>query len=159
MISHVKAMPSARIRALAICVFHRKGRILVNESHDPIKRETFYRPLGGGIEFGETSSEAVTREIQEEIGAKVTKMRLIGTLESIFTYLGAPGHEIVQVYDGEFVDQALYERHTVLGTESDGQPFQAVWKELESFSAKKPLYPNGLLALLQSKAALLAADA
>lgn len=152
-------MPSASIRPLAICVFYRRGRILVNESHDPIKRETFYRPLGGGIEFGETSAEAVEREIQEEIGAKVIKLRLIGTLESIFTYLGAPGHEIVQVYDGQFVDQALYERPSVSGTESDGQPFEAVWKEIESFSAEKPLYPNGLLALLQSKAVLLAADA
>lgn len=152
-------MPSARIRPVAICIFHRHGRILVNESHDPTQCETFYRPLGGGIEFGETSSEAVKREIQEEIGAKVTKLRLIGTLENIFTYLGAPGHEIVQVYDGEFVNQALYDQASVSGTESDGQPFEAVWQEIESFSAKKPLYPNGLLALLQSKAALLVADA
>lgn len=131
----------------------------MNESHDPIKGESFYRPLGGGIEFGETSAEAVEREIQEEIGASVTKLRLIGTLENIFMYLGAPGHEIVQVYDGQFVDRALYERGSIPGTESNGQSFEAIWKELESFSAESPLYPNGLFALLQSKAALLAADA
>jgi 8-oxo-dGTP pyrophosphatase MutT (NUDIX family) len=152
-------MPSERIRPLAICVFYREGRILVNESHDPIKGESFYRPLGGGIEFGETSAAAVEREIQEEIGASVTKLRLIGTLENIFTYLDAPGHEIVQVHDGQFVDQALYERHSFPGAESDGQPFEAIWQELESFSAQRPLYPDGLLALLQSKAVLLAPDA
>ena len=88
-------MPPKRIRPLAICVFHRNGRIIVNKSYDPVKHETFYRPLGGGIEFGETSAQAVEREIEEEIGAKVTKLQLLGTLENIFTYLGDPGHEIV----------------------------------------------------------------
>ena len=152
-------MPSKRIRPLAICVFHRNGRILVSKSYDQVKHETFYRPLGGGIEFGETSAQAVEREIQEEIGAKVTKLRLLGTLENIFTYLGAPGHEIVQVYDAEFVDQALYKSASIPGTESNGQPLETVWQGLESFSAKMPLYPNGLLALLHSKAALLAGEA
>ena len=43
-------MKKNRIRPLAICVFRNRGRILVNESHDPVKDEYFFRPLGGGIE-------------------------------------------------------------------------------------------------------------
>ncbi len=140
-----------RIRPLAICVFHHAGRILVQESHDPIERRTFFRPLGGGIEFGETSAGAVEREVREEIGAEVTRLRLLGALENVFTYLGEPGHEIVQVYDGEFVDPSLYDRSSIPGRESDGQPFVAVWHDLDAFTAEKPLVPTGLLALLQTR--------
>jgi len=44
------------IRSIAICVFRHKNHILVAEGYDPVKDEYFYRPLGGGIEFGETSA-------------------------------------------------------------------------------------------------------
>jgi len=44
-------MPN-QIRPLAIYLFRDGDRILVGEGNDPVKRETFYRPLGGGIEFG-----------------------------------------------------------------------------------------------------------
>jgi 8-oxo-dGTP pyrophosphatase MutT (NUDIX family) len=143
-------MSSEYIRPLAICVFRHRGRILVNEAHDPVKSETFCRPLGGGIEFGETSAQAVVREVREEIAAEITNLQLIGTLENIFTYLGAPGHEIVQVYDAEFIDRSLYEKASIAGAESDGQPFQAIWRKLEEFSKDLPLYPEGLCQLLQS---------
>ena len=49
-------MKKNRIRPLAICVFLNNNRILVAEGYDPIKQQTFYRPLGGGIEFGEGKS-------------------------------------------------------------------------------------------------------
>jgi len=56
------------IRPIAICVIRRRDEILVFESRDTVKNETFYRPLGGGINFGEHSKDAVRREIFEEIG-------------------------------------------------------------------------------------------
>jgi 8-oxo-dGTP pyrophosphatase MutT (NUDIX family) len=125
------------------------GRILVNEARDEVKGLTFCRPLGGGIEFGETAAAAVVREIREELGATVLNLRYIGTLENIFTYLGEPGHEIVLVFDGEFEDASLYEREFLEGRESDGELFKAVWRELSSFSATAPLVPEGLAKLLR----------
>jgi hypothetical protein len=53
----------SRIRPLAICVFRYNNRILVAEGYDPIKKETFYRPLGSGIEFGEYSEQIIHREV------------------------------------------------------------------------------------------------
>jgi 8-oxo-dGTP pyrophosphatase MutT (NUDIX family) len=144
-------MKTGKVRPLAICIFRRGDRILAAEGYDSVKGETFYRPLGGRIEFGEYGYQTVARELREEIGAEVKNLRYLGTLENIFIYNGQPGHEIVLVYDGDLVDEALYQCETILGHEAgagdDG--FTAVWKTLDFFEqGKAPLYPAGLLELL-----------
>jgi hypothetical protein len=125
------------------------------ESYDH-QAETFYRPLGGRIEFGEHGHVTVVREVQEEIGAAVANLRYLGTLENIFVYNGEPGHEIVRIYDGEFVDRSLYEREVVHGHEDDPDyqgPIRVVWKSLDFFrEGNGPLYPDGLLELLADSA-------
>lgn len=144
-------MTNGIIRPLAICVFRHGDRILAEKAYDPTEDEFFYRPLGGGIEFGETSHDAVIREIREEIGAEITDLRLIGTLENIFTFGGEPGHEIVRVYDATFCDPNLYARDGIPGREDDGHTFSAQWLPLASFAPDSPpLYPDGLLELLRN---------
>jgi 8-oxo-dGTP pyrophosphatase MutT (NUDIX family) len=59
-----------RIRPLALAVIRRDDRILVFEAHDSVKDETFYRLLGGGIEFGDRGEEAIRRELVEELGVE-----------------------------------------------------------------------------------------
>ncbi|RON57730.1 NUDIX hydrolase [Pseudomonas frederiksbergensis] len=142
-------MTTQRIRALALCVFHNDGKILVNEFSDPITKQTFFRPIGGGIDFGETSVDAIVREVQEELGLPITDVRLIGTLESLFTYAGKPGHEIVQVYDAKFGDRAVYELPYLNAQESDGAAFTAKWHSCASFTDESPLVPDGLYDLLK----------
>ena len=144
-------MNQSRIRPLAICLFRNKEWILVVEGHDHIKNEYFYRPVGGGIEFGEYSHQTIQRELREEIGAEVKDIRYLFTLENIFVYNGETGHEIVLVYDGEFADPKLYERKSLDGQEDNGLPFVAVWKSLSEFGpGRKILYPNGLWEQLQA---------
>lgn len=151
-------MSKHKIRPLAIGIFRRDDRILVCEGYDPIKRQTFYRPLGGGIEFGEQAAETVVRELREEIGAEMINPRYLGTLENLFTYNGKPGHEIVLVFAGELTDPALYEQETWVGHEDGGEEFTVVWKPLADFAAgRPPLYPDGLLALLAQHTAAPAA--
>ncbi len=144
-------MKAGKIRPLAICVFRHGDRILAARGYDAVKKQTYYRPLGGRIEFGETGAQTVAREIQEEIGAAVKDLRYLVTLENIFVYNGQPGHEIVLVYDGTFVDESLYERDCIEGYEDDDQPpFEAYWKSLDEFRGEgaPPLYPDGLLESL-----------
>jgi 8-oxo-dGTP pyrophosphatase MutT (NUDIX family) len=144
-------MKKNRIRPLAICVFRKDDRILVAEGYDEVKRQTFYRPLGGAIEFGERSEDTVRRELMEEIAAEVGEVWYLGTLENIFVFNGQPGHEIVLVYDGVLTDSGLYEQAEVEGVEAEaGESFKTVWKSLDEFGeGKSILYPTGLLELLQ----------
>ncbi|MHC8367257.1 NUDIX hydrolase [Pseudomonas sp. ZT5P21] len=142
-------MTAHRIRPITLCVFHHDGKILVNEARDPITGKRFFRPIGGGIEFGETSAQAVVREVEEELGLSITDVRLLGTLESLFTYAGTPGHEIVQVYDAKFVDASVYELPHVDAQESDGATFTAKWLPCASFTDEAPLVPDGLHELLK----------
>ena len=140
-----------RIRPIAICLFRHHDRILVAEGYDPVKKEAFYRPLGGGIEFGEYSEQTIERELQEEIGAEVCDLKYLGTLENVFVFNGSPGHEIVQVFDGSLKDEQLYEQTVILGQEADiEETFRAVWKRIDEFgNGKAILYPNGLLEMLR----------
>lgn len=148
-------LPSwARIRPIVIGLFRHEGRILVAEGVDRVADETFYRPIGGAIEFGETSAEALVREVTEELGEEISDLEYLGTLENIFTCEGATGHEIVQVYDARFVDAAVYGRRTLHGHEADADDpdFRASWMFTRDFEGEDAhiLYPDGLLDLLQS---------
>ncbi len=145
-------MDTPKIRLIALCVCSRDDKILVCKGRDPIKNESFFRPLGGGIEFGETGAEAAAREFMEEIGAVVENVRYLCTIENIFVYLGKPSHEIALIYDGDFADQSLYHRPLIEGAEANGAPIEAVWKSLGDFGdGRPPLYPNGLLGSLLEK--------
>ena len=146
-------MKKNRIRPLAICVFRNNNRILVHQGYDQLKNEYFYRPLGGGIEFGETSMDAVCRELMEELKVEVDKasLKYLGTVENIFHFNGFPFHEMIMIYDGELKDSGLYDQDVIVGKEGE-EEIQAVWKSIDEFGeGKSILYPTGLLDLLLSK--------
>jgi 8-oxo-dGTP pyrophosphatase MutT (NUDIX family) len=143
--------PPKVIRPLALAVIRRDDRILVFRGEDASKPEIFYRPLGGGIEFGETGEAAVRRELLEEIGANLVNVRLLGALENLFTYYGGPGHEIILVFEADLVESAMYEVPELTGVEANGANLDVMWKPLADFRAGDRLYPDGLLALLETQ--------
>ncbi|CAN5859608.1 NUDIX hydrolase [soil metagenome] len=145
-------MDTTRIRPIAICLFRNGNRILVSEGFDTIKQDYYYRPLGGGIEYGESSREAVLREIQEELGVEVNNLQLIGVLENIFIYEGQQGHEIVFVFDAEFTDKSLYKLDEIDGYEQEANVrFKAKWYSLSEFEKSSDrLVPEELAKLLFS---------
>lgn len=145
-------MSRPQVRVLCICVIKKDDSILVSEGYDRVKKETFYRPLGGTLEFGERGRQTVEREVKEEIGADLTNIRYLGAIENIFTYEGRTGHEIVLVYQADFTDPSLYERTEINGLEEfpEGMlPIKAVWKPTRHFRMREiPLYPDGLIDLV-----------
>jgi 8-oxo-dGTP pyrophosphatase MutT (NUDIX family) len=145
-------MKKKRIRVVVLGVFLNRGRILVFQGSDKIKNETFFRPLGGGVEFGETSENALDREIKEELGLEIKDPRYLGALENIFVYQGEPGHEIVLVYDAQFADPKVYGKMDLRYVESDGEALRCQWLALEDIEKHNlRLYPQGLHQLLMSQ--------
>ena len=144
-------MNQQHVRPVAVCLFRKGKRILVSEGYDSSGRYYFCRPLGGEIEFGERSRDAVAREIREEIGAEVENLKLLGVLESVFNYEGRRGHEVVFVYDAELVDRSLYEREEIRGNRQETDDcFVARWRSAEELEANNVrLVPEGLDSLLR----------
>lgn len=127
-----------RIRPIAICIIRQGDRLLLHEGVDTVKGIRFGRPLGGGVEFGEHSRDAAMREIREELGAEVTDVEQVGIVESIYVYEGKPGHEIVFVYRGRFVDESLYDQPSLTVTEGK-RVFEAHWRSLEELRSPEIL--------------------
>lgn len=142
-------MNEGKIRTIVLGIFLHEERLLVFRGEDPTRDVVFYRPLGGGIEFGEYSHQALAREMREELGAEVADICYLGTIENIFTLRGKMGHEIVLLYAGEFVDRSLYERDTLIGNDN-GVPIQVLWKPLADFEAGDRLVPIELLDFLKT---------
>ena len=109
------AVGSPIAKAMVVIRRPADGAILV--SGDVDEDGTGYeRPLGGHIELGELAEETIRREILEEIGEELRSVRLLDVIENLFTLNGAQGHEIVFVFEAEFVDDAPYqvEQRTIL---------------------------------------------
>ena len=138
------------IRPISICLFRNGNKILVSTSFDSIKQDYFCRPLGGGIEFGESSQEAMRREIREELALEVENLKLIEVIENIFIYEGTQGHEVVFVYDAEFVDKSWYDKEVLTYYESSiTTKFTASWLSLADMKHQNiRLVPEGLTSLL-----------
>lgn len=121
-------------------------RILAAPGYDDVKNQRFFRPLGGGVEFGESAEEALRREMREELGLEIEQVVRLGVIENRFEFRGEPGHEVVFVFDASFVDRTVYSGKTVPIREP-GWDGPAEWLVLSEPRAE-PLYPSGLEDLL-----------
>lgn len=98
-----------RIRPIALGLIEHEGHVFVSQGEDSLTGEVFYRFLGGGIDFGETSQAALAREFVEEIQAELTAIEYITCLDNIFTLNGKVKHELIQLFRARFVDDSFYQ--------------------------------------------------
>jgi len=134
------------IRPVAVGVPRREDELLLSRLHED--GEPFYRPIGGAIEFGESSDEALAREFEEELDVEVVEAELLETLENSFTFEGQQGHEIWFLYEVALAESWPYERDAFEGREPEaGETYSAVWKSIDSFDGVT-VYPEHLASLL-----------
>ncbi len=117
----------------------------------------YHRLVGGGVEFGETSLEAVVREVREELGATLIDPALLGVLENHFELDGEPGHEVVFVYSGTLDPPETVPPEGGMFADND-QPMPVEWRPIDDASVRIPLYPSGAGALVSAAAVHLRAD-
>jgi len=144
-------MLEGKIRVLALAIIRRAadGAVFAMHHTDDLRGIEFYRPLGGGIEFGESSAEAVCREIQEELGLTVRPVRLLGVLENRFVYQDKAGHEILFNWLVEPDDPASFARDEIVYTEGLQQGVARWVVPTELARQGVPLFPTGLTELLE----------
>lgn len=145
---------SPRIRVIVLCLLRHIGdpsRILVARERDTVAGFDICRPLGGGIEFGESAQDAVRREIREELGQEIEDVQLLGVIENPFVLDGRAHHEIVFLFDARFVDASLYEREELPGYEESAEAgFTAFWSTPEEMAARgEQLVPEELRQMLR----------
>lgn len=126
------------IRVLALGLIRDGDRTFISEGYDPVKQQTFYRAMGGGIDFGETSRVALEREFKEEIQAELTNIRYRGCLENLFIYNNQPGHELIQLYQCDFVDPKFYQLERLTFAEGKRQK-TALWVDINRFKSEELL--------------------
>ena len=142
-------MSEGRIRVKVVCVLRRGPQLLLSFAIDPDTGARYGRLLGGGIEPGERSEDAVRREFQEEISAELTNLRRLGVVENIFTWRGQLHHEVIFVFTADFADRAFYAREAFVVNEAvcDGP---AEWVDLQRvLSGDVTVYPHAILPLLE----------
>jgi 8-oxo-dGTP pyrophosphatase MutT (NUDIX family) len=117
---------AGKIRVLALGLIRDRDRIFLSEGYDRLKQERFYRALGGGVDFGETSLDALRREFQEELQADLINIHYLGCLENLFVFNGKPKHEILQLYRCDFADAKFYQCEEIIFQEGKRQK-KALW--------------------------------
>lgn len=123
--------------------------LLVERERDPAE-ETVLRPLGGGVEFGEHSRDALRREFREELGVELAGVSSLGTYEDVFTVAGETQHEVWRLYEADIAASWPYDEDAFTATEPDtGEEIECVWKsvaELEADGDAETFYPEAALS-------------
>lgn len=154
------ADPHKRPRTLAIALIkNSKGELLLHKGYDKKKDQYFYRPMGGGVDFGETAAAALAREFEEEIGKEIIVGCLVEVVENLFNFEGKTGHEVVFLYEAEFKSPRdlveLEQKEEIDIVEKGRVVGKAVWRSSSQIVNEEcPLYPE----ILSHKLNLSASD-
>ena len=89
-----------RYRSVGITITN--DHILIHKQED----NSYWSLPGGRCEFHESSEETIIREIAEELGEKITVLRLIWIIENFYTSQKYKYHEIALYYHIAFDDHS-----------------------------------------------------
>ncbi len=143
---------SIKVKAFALLLDPTGTRHVVWRGADETKQPpAFHRLIGGHVEFGESSSDAIVREVREELGVDLLDPQLLGVLENRFIYHRSPGHEVVFLYTGRLSDFGTVPNQGAWFADN-GEPIWVEWRSLVDEPVDIPLYPEGATELLEATA-------
>ena len=86
-------------RGRACAIIRRADRLLLNR----FGGDCFWALPGGAVEQGEFSTDALVREMREELGAAVEVGRLVWIVENLFAYRGTSYTEYGFYYEADWL--------------------------------------------------------
>lgn len=137
------------IRSAAKAVIIRDGRVLLNRCRHADGRVYYDLPGGGQLQY-ETMEAAVCREVMEETGYTVGRMRFAAVAEDIYLDEGLRrdypdySHRIYHIFAAEITDAPRNEP-----TEVDLGMEKCVWVNLADVGALPETYPDRLGELIE----------
>jgi 8-oxo-dGTP pyrophosphatase MutT (NUDIX family) len=138
------------IRVKALAWIEHEGKTFVVKMSDSVKGDDYYRSIGGSVEYGEMSREAVIREAMEELNTEIEVTGEVLVLENLFIHEGKKGHEINFVHPCRFLDERFYEDKIFRLVEANGEEFEAMWVPLKDcLNGKFRLVPEQVLEWCQ----------
>ncbi len=142
-----------KIRVLSLALIRDGDRVFLSQGCDPATGRTFWRPLGGGVHFGETSAVALQREFREEIDQSIDILSPAILFENLFIFNGSPGHEIILMHEARFTDEAMrsVEPFSFAEAGPGGSAHVVQWVSIDQLrNGPDPLFPDGLLNYIES---------
>lgn len=109
-----------------------------------------YALLGGRIESGEDSEEAVKREILEETGKEIETIGYIGTIENFFKRGEEKYHEILFIHKAEFKNEEDKKIEYTLKNVEGKDYLQYEWIDINDIE-KYPIRPQVIKEVLKQK--------
>lgn len=122
------------IEVILRAIIFNQNKILLN--HSPENPPAYYYLPGGHLEKGETCAHSLARELKEEIGAKIKKMKFLDAAENFYTDHYGDHHEVNLLYKVDLANKnprliRSYEDHICV-----------TWLDISKLSAIKLLPPG-----------------
>lgn len=128
-------------------VIKKGDKILV---HHTIGSEHFTLP-GGRVKEGESSIEAIKREIKEELNIETEYIRAVSIIENFFEMKGKQYHEILMTHELKFKEEEIYNKESYEPAEIDKKDkLEFFWIKVKDIEQMN-FVPNAMKEILKNE--------